>query len=269
MKKKLDTSTILTGSLLILSIFVFVVGLVSAHNDKDVILYQVGDNESTMVVKESEVADWTCAYEWSVEPTTLMYTEDGRQSWIWHSEIGKYKEMGWSVNPPVTVYGANGATRVVLLERKQDYLDTGVWFETYEEANPAIFTYNVFQNSNLTVEQLNTILAGTGLAGYGQSFYNMEHIHGVNALFCIAVGAHESANFYKTANWNNYFGFRGGRGWMSFSSPDACIMYFGKLMNTRLYYGKSIEQISVIYCDAGWTRHVKAHMNEKWAKLGI
>lgn len=252
-----------------IAIVAAVCGIVCYSWDGDVTLYQVGDNESTMVVKESEVADWTCAYEWSVEPTTLMYTEDGRQSWIWHSEIGKYEEMGWSVNPPVTIYGANGATRVVLLERKQDYLDTGVWFSTYEEANPAVFTYYPFQKSNLTVEQLNKILVGTGLAGYGYAFRNMEDTYGVNALFCIAVGAHESANFYKTANWNNYFGFRGNRGWMSFSSPDACIMYFGQLMTTRLYYGKTIDQIAPIYCDGSWSGYVRSHMNEKWSKLGI
>jgi hypothetical protein len=263
MKKKLIFAAI------VLMVALIVTGVVCYSWDGDVTLYRVGDNETTMVVKESEVADWTCAYEWSVEPTTLMYTEDGRQSWIWHSEVGKYEEMGWSVNPPVMIFGVNGATRMVLLERKQDYLDTGIWFSTYEEANPAIFTYNPFQKSNLTVDQLNTILAGTGLTGYGQAFHEMEQTYGVNALFCLAVGAHESANFYKTANYNNFFGFRGNRGWMSFTTPKACIMYFGQLMNTRLYYGKSIDQIAPIYCNASWAGYIRRHMTEKWSKLSI
>lgn len=263
MKDKLLVSIAVAATALVISI------VACASYDKPVTLYRVGNNSETMTVKESEVADWTCAYEWSVEPTTLMYTEDGRESWIWNSEVAQYEKVGWSVNPPVMIFGANGTTRMVLLERKQDYLDTGVWFETYEEANPPIFTYNPFQRSNLTVDQLNIILAGTGLAGYGQSFYTMEQTYGVNALFCIAVGAHESANFYKTANWNNYFGFRGSRGWMSFSSPDACIMYFGQLMTTRLYYGKSIDQIAPIYCNSSWSGYVRSHMAEKWAKLGI
>lgn len=237
--------------------------------DNEVTLYKVGNNAETIAVKSSEVSEKTANYEWSVEPTTLMYTEDGRQSWIWESEIGKYEEMGWSVNPPVKIFGANYATRMVLLERKQDYLDTGVWFSTYEEANPAIFTYNVFCRSNLTIDQLNTILSGTGLAGYGESFYTMEQAYGVNALFALSVGAHESANFYRPANTNNYFGFRGNRGWMAFGSPNDCIMYFGKLMNDKLYYGKSIEQISSIYCDRSWSRYIKRHMTEKWSKLNI
>ena len=263
MKNKILVSITVATTALIMSM------IACANQDKEVTLYQVGDNESTTIVKESEVGDWTCAYEWSIEPTILMYTEDGRQSWIWESEIGKYEEMGWSVNPPVMIFGANYATRMVLLERKQDYLDTGVWFSTYEEANPAIFTYNVFCRSNLTIDQLNTILSGTGLAGYGESFYTMEQTYGVNALFALSVGAHESANFYKPANYNNFFGFRDSRGWMSFSSPDACIVYFGKLMNTNLYYGKSIEQIASIYCDQSWSRYIKRHMTEKWVKLGI
>ena len=265
MKKKISICSYaisLTAALIITSIICF-------GFDNEVTLYKVGNNAETIVVKPSDVGEKTANYEWSIEPTTLMYTEDGRQSYIWNSEVSKYETVGWSVNPPVMIFGANGATRMVLLERKQDYIDTGIWFDTYAEANPVIFTYNVFQRSNLTVYQLNTILAGTGLAGYGQSFYEMEQTYGVNALFALSVGAHESANFYRPANTNNYFGFRGNRGWMSFSSPDACIMYFGKLMNTKLYYGKSIEQIGLVYCDVGWARHVRGHMAEKWVKLGI
>lgn len=270
MIKNTNTTKILATSILFIIILIIVRGTVVANNErnKTYVLYKIGDNSITKEVSGDEIEDYVNdSYEWSVEPTVLMYTEDGRQSWIWESEVSQYKEAGWSMTPPVVIFGANGTTRTVLLERKHDYLNTGVWFETYEEANPPIFTYNVFQRSNLTVDQLNRILSGTGLSGYGQSFYTMEQTYSVNALFCIAVGAHESANFYKTANRNNYFGFRGNRGWMNFSSPDACIMYFGQLMNNKLYYGKTIEQIAVIYCDANWTKHVKAHMNEKWAKI--
>lgn len=230
-------------------------------------IYKIGDNTTTKEIYEYELGDYIDdSYEWSIEPTTLMYAADGRTSWIWNSEVEQYKKVCWSTYPPVTIYSSTGS-RSVLTEEVGDYLATGVWFKTYEEANRAVFTYNVFQKSNLSVEQLNKILARTGLSGYGQSFYTMERTYGVNALFAIGVGAHESANFYKTANSNNFFGFRGSRGWMSFDNPDACIMYFGRLMNSKLYYGKTIEQIAVIYCDATWTKHVKAHMNEKWGKL--
>lgn len=199
---------------------------------KDVTLYKVGDNDTTLVVEEADVLNYTGNHEWSIEPTTLMYSKGGSTSWIWNSEIDMYKEQGWSLTPQ------------------------------------AVFTYDVFRKSNLSVEQLNMVLSGTGLSGYGQAFYDMEQTWGVNSLFAVAVGSHESANFYKTANTHNYFGFRGNRGWARFSSPEACIDYFGQLMNNSLYYGKSIEQIAVIYCDARWSGYVKAHMREKWQKVG-
>lgn len=204
----------------------------SSVSSKDVTLYKVGDNDTTLVVEEDVLA-YVSNYEWSIEPTTLMYSPDGDSSWIWYSEVDMYKDQGWTLTPQ------------------------------------AVFTYDVFQKSNLTVDQLNMALSGTGLAGYGQAFYDMEQTWGVNSLFAIAVGSHESGNFYKTANTYNYFGFRGNRGWMSFSSPEDCINYFGQLMNNRLYYGKSIEQIAVIYCNASWSGYVKAHMYEKWQKVGV
>lgn len=200
---------------------------------KDMTLYKVGDNSTTLVVEEAEVLDYVSNYEWSIEPTTLMYSSDNWASWICRSEIDMYKERGWTLTPQ------------------------------------ARFTYSVFTKSNLSVEQLNVILSDTGLAGYGQAFYDMEQTYGVNSLFAVAVGSHESANFYRTANVHNYFGFRGNRGWMSFNSPEACINYFGQLMCGKLYYGKSIEQIAVIYCNASWAGYVKAHMYEKWQKVGV
>ena len=255
--------------LLILCILFIVVSTMSYAytNEQKVILYKIGDNDTTVAVNKNEVESYTWNYEWSIEPTTLMYTEDGRKSWIWNSEIEKYTLNGWSVNEPITLYGINGITRLAFPENKQNYLNSGYWFNTYEEANPAVFTYNVFQKSNLSVTQLNKILVGTGLEGFGQAFYDMEQIYGVNSLFCIAVGSHESANFYKKVNTNNFFGFKGNKSWMSFNTPEDCIMYFGQLMNEKIYYGKSIELIAINYCDSSWVRYIKQHMIEKWKKL--
>lgn len=269
MREKARMITIIT---IIFTMVLTVVGCRVVANDNNerintCVIYKIGDNSVTKEVSWDNIGEYVNdSYEWSVEPTTLMYAADGRTSWIWNSEIELYEKACWSTYPPVTIYSSSGS-KSVLEEEVEDYIATGVWFRTYEEANKAVFTYYPFQKSNLSVGQLNKILAKTGLAGHGQSFYNMEQTYGVNALFAIAVGAHESANFYKTANYNNYFGFRGNRGWMSFSSPDACIMYFGQLMNTRLYRGKTIEQIAPIYCDASWARYIRGHMSEKWAKL--
>lgn len=200
-------------------------------NANTVTLYKVGNNAVTTTINESDVLSYVQNYEWSIEPTTLMYSKEGLSSWICNSEIDIYKELGWSVTPQ------------------------------------AVFTYNVFQKSNLTVEQLNKILLETGLEGYGQIFYNMEQTYNINSLFAVAVGCHESGNFYKTANTYNYFGFRGNKGWLKFNSPDECINYFGKLMNNKLYYGKSIDQIAVKYCNSSWAGYVKNQMYQKWQKI--
>lgn len=236
--------------------------------EEQVALYKVGDNDTIVTVDPAEVIPWTATYEWSIEPTTLMYTEDGRSSYIWNSEVEQYKKVGWSLQPPVTIYGANGATRSVLVEHKQDYLDTGVWFNTYEEANKPIFTYNVYQKSNLSVEQINRMLANTGLAGYGETIKKAEDEFGINAMVTIGIACHESGNGTSSAfrNKNNAFGLGPG---MRFKSVDDGIMYFAELMNRKCYYGKSLEQINKVYCpnDGGhWAVRVKAHMREKWER---
>ena len=231
--KKIFLLLILNTAMTLLISFLVVDLITTPVSAESVTLYKVGDNTAILIVDETDVMDYVGNYEWSIEPTTLMYNANGLSSWIWNSEVDMYKRQGWTLMPQ------------------------------------AIFTYNVFTKSNLSVEQLNMILSGTGLAGYGQAFYDMEQIYGVNSLFAIAVGSHESANFYKTANRHNYFGFRGTQGWISFNSPQDCINYFGQLMNSRLYYGKSIEQIAVIYCNSSWSKYVKAHMYEKWQKVGV
>lgn len=244
-------------------------GIDFSPNDELVILYKVGNNDITIEVEKSKVADYTTTWEWTGEPTVLMYAADGRTHWIMESEVELYKEVGWSIYPPITLYGYKKEINV-LVEQKQDYLNTGVWFETYEEANPsAIFTYEVFTKSNLSVAQLDKILFGTGLEGCGIYFKNMEQEYNVNSLFAIAVACHESGNGFHKANTNNYFGFRGSNGWMSFSSKEQCIYYFGQLMNKKTYYGKSIEGIAKIYCNppGHWITCIKKHMQDKWNKL--
>lgn len=209
---------------------------------------------------------------WWTEPVTLMYTADGRTSYIMESEVEAYSKAGWSTQPPITLYlQGSGEKRSVLEHEVNDYLALGIYFKTYEEACPARFTYDPFTKSRLTVEQLNQALTNTGLSGQGQAFYDMECTYNVNAIFAIGVACHESANGYKTANTNNFFGMRGNGGWMSFASPYDNIMYFGKLMNNSIYYGKSMDGIVRSYCpgDGQWIPCVQRHMLEKWNKISI
>ena len=144
---------------------------------------------------------------------------------------------------------------------------------TFAQTGDAILTYNVYQKSNLTVDQFNQMLKGTALAGCGQSYYNMENTYNVNGVFAVALACHESGNGYQTANTHNYYGMRAASGgWKSFQSADANIMYFGQYITGKMYYGKSMEDIGKIYCPGtwgSWAAGVKRHMNEKWNKISF
>ena len=134
----------------------------------------------------------------------------------------------------------------------------------------AVFTYNPYVKSNLSVEQYNKILAGTGLAGCGESYYNMEQTYNVNGLFALSVACLESGYGKYKANTNNFYGMRSSKGWMSFESPDANIQYFGKLMNKSCYYGKDILGIGATYCPGtyqDWVGKVKSIMSLSFNKL--
>ena len=135
----------------------------------------------------------------------------------------------------------------------------------------AVFTYNPYVKSNLSVEQYNKILAGTGLAGCGESYYNMEQTYNVNGLFALSVACLESGYGKYKANTNNFYGMRSSKGWMSFETPDANIQYFGKLMNKSCYYGKDILGIGATYCPGtyqDWASKVKSIMSYNFGKLG-
>lgn len=226
-------------------------------------LYKTGNNEITCEVTESQLHNYiNDSYEWAIEPTTLMYTADGRTSYICNSEVDSYKNVGWSVNPPIVIYKVNGE-KYVLQEEVEDYIATGVWFTE----PPVNITMNIFEKTNLSAEQLNRILS-KGLSGYGEAFYNMEQKYNINAIFAISVAELESGSgtSYSFRARNNAFGIGPGK---TFSSVEAGIEYFGQLMNKPLYYGKSISSIGSIYCVGGnWANKVKSLMNNNYAGLG-
>ena len=128
--------------------------------------------------------------------------------------------------------------------------------------------YTVFTETNLTVEALDTILAGTGLEGMGQAFYDMEETYQVNALFAMAVAKTESGlgvTNYAT-NRNNYFGMLG----RTFESGEEGIMAFGELMNRSLYFGKTMPEIAEKYCPLNkdlWVEKNMQYMLGFWEKL--
>lgn len=132
------------------------------------------------------------------------------------------------------------------------------------QKNIDIYNMNPHSKSNLTVEELNAMLYKTGLKFQGQAFKDMEDSYNVNALFAMGVAMHESANGYKKANTHNYFGFRGNKGWMSFSSPYECIQYFGRLIHNNYSNRTTISAIQSKYCPDGspWAQRVIAHMKQ-------
>ena len=144
---------IITITTIIFAMILAIIGCRVVANDESVntcVLYKIGDNSVTKKVSWDDIGEYVNdSYEWSIEPTTLMYTADGRTSWICNSEVEQYKKVCWSTYPPVTIYSSNG-TRSVLVEEVDDYIATGIWFKTYKEANKAVFTYYPFQKSNLS-----------------------------------------------------------------------------------------------------------------------
>ena len=135
MKKK---KTVFLTAIILLLALVTIEGctcVYGSQKEEFVTIYKIGDNSVTKEVSISEIDQYVNdTYVWSIEPTTLMYAADGRTSYIWNSEVELYKAVCWSIYPPVTIYGKNGATRSCLVEEKQAYLDSGYWFATKEEA---------------------------------------------------------------------------------------------------------------------------------------
>lgn len=178
-------------------------------------------------------------------------------------------------NLETTIQTAISNASNVYIEEQEKKLEEEKQRQLEEErlrllATQAKLSYNPFEKCNLTVEQYNKILKGTGLEGCGQSYYAMEETYGVNGLFAISVAFHESGYGKHRANTNNFYGMRGNNGWMSFSTPDANIQYFGKLMNKSLYFEKSIVDIGKIYCPGtynSWASAVKSLMKESFNKI--
>lgn len=70
--------------------------------------------------------------------------------------------------------------------------------------------YDVRLRSGLDAEQVEALVAGTGLEGLGKSYVKAENIYGVNALVLLGISAHESAwgNSRFAKERNNLFGYQ-------------------------------------------------------------
>lgn len=141
---------------------------------------------------------------------------------------------------------------------------------------------NVLSVSGVNASQLDTALAGTGLAGLGGAFLAIEQTNGINALFAAAHAALESAwgtSELATAK-HNLFGINATdsdpNGAYAYPSFAACLSFYGQFLKANYltpggfaYNGTTIHDIFILYATAhdaeGST--VAAIMNELQAKV--
>lgn len=142
---------------------------------------------------------------------------------------------------------------------------------------------NVLSLSGLKAAELDGLLSGTGLAGLGQSFINLEVHYGINALFAMAHAIIESAwgNSYFAENRNNLFGIdaydSNPNNASAYPSKAACIDYYGRFLKT--YYltpggawysgGTTIHNVFVHYSSSHDVegQNIANIMNELSARL--
>ena len=130
-------------------------------------------------------------------------------------------------------------------------------------------TDDITQPTGLSAEELDKALAGTGLDGLGHAFQAMEERWGVNALFGIAVAAHESAwgTSYLAKSRNNLFGiaaYDGNEGAAyGFETRNACIDHWGEMIK-EVYFDRGYTNIyavnSIYASDKSWSTKVQATM---------
>jgi len=117
--------------------------------------------------------------------------------------------------------------------------------------------------TGLSADQLDIAISKTSLAGLGEAFAAIEEDYNVNAVFAIAVAAHESGWGKHQANTNNLFGLKGSNGWMSFGSKAECINYFGRLIHNNYSTRYTLEAINQKYCGSEtWPSKVKQIMQQ-------
>lgn len=140
---------------------------------------------------------------------------------------------------------------------------------------------NVSQPSNLTPEELEVALEGTGLAGLGQYFITAEETYGVNGVFLTAIAALESG--WGTSHYaqqrNNLFGYQANDSNPDnatyFSSKAEAIYLVGRKLsenylnpNGKYYNGATPSGVNVKYCSSeDWATKVVSIMNKIMNKV--
>ena len=133
--------------------------------------------------------------------------------------------------------------------------------------------FDVRTKSDVTAEQLDAKFEskeGSKLKGTGKYFIEAQEKYGINAEFLAAIAMHESAigTSAMARRKNNLFGLRGNKGWLSFESPEECIMYAANNLAKPggFYFARkkyTIASIGKTYCPSNtskWRSCIISHM---------
>ena len=137
-------------------------------------------------------------------------------------------------------------------------------------------TLDLNQKSNLTTHEIGEITKGTNLEGIESAVVEIEEKYNINALFTLALAAHESGygSSYLARNRNNIFGIcaydSNVDAASGFASKSDCVRYWGKLINES-YFRKgrtTLESINSIYAsDTTWASQVRDVMSSMMQKI--
>lgn len=146
-----------------------------------------------------------------------------------------------------------------------------------KEETPNLKAYfnhnNLLEKSNVSIDQLKTILKDTGLSGLEHAYINAEEETGVNAIFLIALTAEESAwgrsnRAKKDNNMSGYKVYTASSKGESFKSKEESILTTANLIKKHYlsddgnyYHGKTIYDVNKNYCTTGgysWSNNIIA-----------
>lgn len=127
-------------------------------------------------------------------------------------------------------------------------------------------TADFYQISGLSQNSIKDKLKGGFLEDSADILYKIEQEKGINFRAIYAIGALESGyGKYASGNYN-YFGISDGKGgYRDFDSKKQALIYLADLLSGKLYKGKSIDDISKIYCPPNsdkWAKDIKYLMME-------
>ena len=143
---------------------------------------------------------------------------------------------------------------------------------------PHFNPYNLLEVSNVTREQMYTILEGTALQTLSNGYVYMEEVYGINALFLVAISAYESGwgRSELAMTHNNLGGLKANDGsWAYFNDWFECLSYKADLLyhqylsvDGAYYNGTSTWSINARYCEEDyWADNINAIAYELLNKL--